>query len=137
MASYFASVFSDLGRQTSPWSRIPREEVVGLIAEYRYLAESLASQYGCLHRNFQGDGHLFVFESADAALQFSLKLIERWDSGKFRTTGQGPPPDLPIHLGCHFGDATRLDGGDAWVGRSIDLSRRIAEAAGPRALLVT
>ena len=68
MASYYASVFTDLGRQRSPWGRIPRDEVAGLIAEYRYLAESLASQYGCLHRNFQGDGHLFIFESADAAM---------------------------------------------------------------------
>ena len=137
MASFFASVFADLGRQTSPWGRIPRDEVVGLIAEYRYLAESLASQHGCLHRNFQGDGHLFIFESADAALQFSLRLIERWDSGRYRSTGQEQPPELPLHLGCHFGDATRLDGGDAWVGRSIDLARRIAEAAEPGSLLVT
>ena len=137
MASYYASVFTDLGRQTSPWGRIPREEVVGLIAEYRYLAESLASQYGCLHRNFQGDGHLFIFETADAALQFSMKLIEQWDSGNFRSTGQARSPDLPLHLGCHFGDATRLDGGDAWIGRSIDLVRRIAGEAGPAAVLVT
>ncbi|NQW23363.1 MAG: tetratricopeptide repeat protein [SAR202 cluster bacterium] len=137
MASYFASVFSDLGRQTSPWGRIPRDVVVSLIAEYRYLAESLASQHGCLHRNFQGDGHLFIFESADAAMQFSLKLIERWDSEKPRTTGQGQPPDLPLHLGCHFGDATRMDGGDAWIGRSIDLARHIAGAADAGTFLVT
>ena len=137
MASYFASVFSDLGRQKSPWGRIPRDEVVALIAEYRYLAESLASQHGCLHRNFQGDGHLFIFESADGALQFSLKLIERWDSGKPRSTGQGQRPGLPLHLGCHFGDATRLDGGDAWIGRSIDLARQIAGAAEAGSLLVT
>ena len=137
MASFFASVFTDLGRQTSPWGRIPRDQVVGLIAEYRYLAESLVSQHGCLHRNFQGDGHLFIFESADAALQFSLKLIERWDSGRSQPAGQGQTPDLPVHLGCHFGDATRLEGGDAWIGRSIDLARRIAEAAEPGALLVT
>ena len=59
MASYFASVFSDLGRQKSRWGRMPRDEVIGLIAEYRYLADSLAPQYGCLHRNFQnGLGNL-------------------------------------------------------------------------------
>ena len=137
MASLFASVFTDLGRQASPWARMPRDEVVGLIAEYRYLAESLASQHGCLHRNFQGNGHLFIFESADAALQFSLKLIERWDSGRSRPTGQVQALGLPLHLGCHFGDATRLEGGDAWTGRSIDLARRIAEAAEAGALLVT
>jgi len=137
MASYFASVFSDLGRQSSLWGRMPRDEVVALIAEYRYLAESLASQHGCLYRNFQGDGHLFIFESADAAMQFSLKLIERWDPGRTRATGDEPESGLPLHLGCHFGDATRLDGGDAWIGRSIDLARRIAGAAEAGSLLAT
>ncbi len=137
MASYFASVFSDLGRQKSPWGRIPRDEVVGLIAEYRYLAESLASQHGCLHGNFQGDGHLFIFESADAAMQFSLKLLERWEYGKSQAAEPGQTPQLPLHIGCHFGDATQLEGGDAWIGRSIDLAQRIAGAADAGSLLVT
>ncbi|MDA0263483.1 MAG: tetratricopeptide repeat protein [Chloroflexi bacterium] len=137
MASYFASVFSDLGRQTSLWGRIPRDEVVAVIAEYRYLAESLASQHGCLYWNFQGDGHLFIFESADGAMQFSLKLIERWNSGLSKFGSQEQLPRLPLRLGCHFGDATRLDGGDAWIGRSIDLARRIAGAADSGSLLVT
>jgi len=69
-----------------------RDEVVGLIAEYRYLAESLASQHGCLHRNFQGNGHLFIFESADAALQFSLKLIERGTLAGPGRPGRHRPP---------------------------------------------
>ncbi|MEE8465382.1 MAG: tetratricopeptide repeat protein [Dehalococcoidia bacterium] len=137
MASYFASVFSDLGRQKSPWGRIPRDEVVGLIAEYRYLAESLASQHGCLHRNFQGDGHLFIFESADAAMQFSLKLLERWEPGKPQSAESERPLELPLHIGCHFGDATQLEGGDAWIGRSIDLVQRIAGAADAGSLFVT
>ena len=137
MASYLASVFSDLGRRESPWGRIPRDEVAGLIAEYRYLAESLASQHGCLHRNFQGDGHLFMFESADAAMQFSLRLLERWAPGRSMPGEPGNPPHLPLHIGCHFGDATQLEGGDAWIGRSIDLAKRIAGVAEAGTLLVT
>ena len=137
MASYLASVFSDLGRQRSPWGRIPREKVVGLIAEYRYLAESLASQHGCLHRKFQGDGHLFIFETADAAMQFSLKLLERWKPGKPPSAEPDRPAELPLRIGCHFGDATQLDGGDAWIGRSIDLAQRIAGASEAGCLLVT
>ena len=137
MASYFASVFSDLGRQRSPWGRIPRDAYGEFQERVMRLADALATRQRCRHRNFQGDGPLVVYESADAAMQFRLKLIEQWDSGKSRSSGKGRPHDLPLHLGCHFGDVMRLDGGDAWIGRSIDLARRIAGAADAGSLLVT
>ncbi|PKB71215.1 MAG: hypothetical protein BZY87_06675 [SAR202 cluster bacterium Io17-Chloro-G6] len=78
-----------------------------------------------------------MFESADAAMQFSLKLLERWEPGKSRHVEPGQPPQLPLHIGAHFGDATELQGSDAWIGRSIDLAQRIAGAAEAGSLLVT
>jgi len=38
--------------------------MITFITEYRYLAQSIASQYGRRHENFAGDRHLFLFESA-------------------------------------------------------------------------
>ncbi|HYU19389.1 MAG TPA: tetratricopeptide repeat protein [Chloroflexota bacterium] len=137
MGRYFAAVFSDLERHSLVWGRTPRDKMVAIIAEYRYLAESLAGQYGSLHRNFTGDGHLFLFSSPDAAVQLSLKLIERWkDSHQSIPALQGLP-HLPLRLGCHFGECTDLDGGEAWVGRSINLAKRVEEAADPDTLYVT
>ena len=45
MASYFAAIFTDLERHSEVWTRIPRDRMVAIIAEYRYLAESMAAQY--------------------------------------------------------------------------------------------
>jgi len=73
-----AAIFSDLEGHSLVWTRTPREKMVAAIGEYRYLSELIASQYGALHRNFTGDGHLFLFRTADAAVQFGLKLIDAW-----------------------------------------------------------
>ena len=80
MPHYLAAIFSDLEVHSEVWNRTPREKMVAIISEYRYLAESMASQYGSLHRNFMGDGHMFLFETADAAVQFGLKLSDTGES---------------------------------------------------------
>lgn len=136
MGTYLAVVFSDLERHSQVWRRAPRDKMVAAISEYRYLAESLASQYGALHRNFTGDGHLFLFESIDAAVQFGLKLIEAWSAvGTTLPSLQGLP-SMPLRLGCHFGECTALEG-EAWIGRGINLGKRVESAAEANALFAT
>ena len=72
---YLAVVFSDLERHSLAWTRVPRDRMVAMIAEYRYLAESLAGQYGSVYFEWAGDGHMVLFESVDTAVQFGLELI--------------------------------------------------------------
>src|SRR5918996_705223 len=135
MGRYLAVVFCDLERHSVQWTRTPRDRMVAAIAEYRHLAESSAGQYGCLHHNFTGDGHLFLFESPDAAVQFAFRLIQAWDGGKAVATGQ-QTPELPLRVGCHFGECTELDA-QSWVGRAISLAKRVEGAAEPGCLHVT
>ena len=78
MGPYLALVSSTLDRDPLVWSRIPRDKMAAIIAEYKYLAESTAGQYGSIHWDFASDSHVFLFENADAAVQFSFKLIESW-----------------------------------------------------------
>ena len=111
--------------------------MVAAIAEYRYLAELLAGQYGCLYREWAGDGHMFVFESPDAAVRFGLRLIESWKIGSAELPALSDIPTLPLRLGCHFGECTRLDGDEAWVGRANSVSKRVESEAEPNTLYVT
>lgn len=133
VGNYFATVFSDLEQSTATWGKSPRERVVAIIGEYRYLAETLASQYGSLHREFTGDGHRFLFENAEAAIRFGLRLIEAWR----RLAATSGLPHVPLRLGCHFGECTPLEGGQAWVGRAVSIARRVEEAAEADCLYVT
>jgi len=137
LGKYLAIVFSDLERHSQAWGRIPRNRMVAIIAEYRYLAESLASQYGCLYREWAGDGHMFLFKSADAAVQFGLRLLEAWKDTSQSRPAAGRYPHMPLRLGCHFGECAQLDGGQGWIGRGNSVAKRVESEAQPDSLFVT
>lgn len=134
---HLAVLFTDLERHTDAWLRVPRDRMVGAIAEYRYVAESLAGQYGCIHREWAGDGHMFLFENPDAAAQFGLKLIESWRDAREHLPSLREVPELPLRLGAHFGECTRLEGEEAWVGRGNAVAKRVESVAEPNTLYVT
>ena len=75
--------------------------MVAIIAEYRYLAQSIAGQYGRRHENFAGDGHMFSFESADVAVHFGLKLVAFWKQRRRALLAQHSGLELPLRVGCH------------------------------------
>ena len=135
--SYFAVVFTDLVRHSLAWNRVPRDAMITMIAEYRYLAQSIASQYGRRHENFTGDGHLFLFESADVAAHFGLKLLAYWKQRRRSLCAVHKAPDMPIRIGCHFGECSQLADADAWIGRAINVAKRVEGAAEADYLFVT
>lgn len=127
MSRDLAALFSDLESHSLQWSRTSNERMVPVLTEYRNLAESMASQYGCLHRNFTGDGHLFLFEHPDAAVQFGLRLIQAWRRGASVIVADDMAA-MPMRLGAHYGECEQLEK-EAWIGRGINLAKRV-EAAG-------
>lgn len=137
MDRYFAAVFTDLESNSIVWSRTPRDQMVGIIAEYRYLAESLASQFASAYRKFTGDGHLFLFEGADAAARFGLELISAWQATEAGTLARSELPHIPLRVGCHFGECMPLQDGEDWVGRGINLAKRVEDVAASDSLYVT
>ena len=137
MSNYFAAVFCDLERHSAAWARVPRSAMVGIIAEYRYLAQSIAGQYGRRHENFAGDGHLFLFETADVAVHFGLKLIAFWKQRRRSLLASHSALELPLRVGCHFGECTPMADGDAWIGRAINLAKQVEDSAASDSLFVT
>src|SRR2546430_1147230 len=111
--------------------------MVGLVAEYRYLAESLAGSYGCVYRERSGDGHMFLFENVDAAVQFGLKLVEGWSIAGRELPTLAAFPHVALRVGCHFGECTQLDGGDGWIGRGNAIAKRVESEAEPDSVYVT
>jgi Flp pilus assembly protein TadD len=137
MSNYFAVVFTDLVRHSLAWRRVPRTAMTTIIAEYRYLAQSIASQYGKRHENFTGDGHLFLFDSADVAAHFGLKLIAYWKQRRRSLVAIHNAQDLPIRVGCHFGECSQIADADVWLGRAITLAKRVEATAEPDSFFVT
>ena len=137
MGRYLTILFSDLERHSREWARVPRERMVGIIAEYRYLAESLAGQYGCLYREWAGDGHMILFERADTATQFGLRLIESWTIGRKELPALRDSAPMSLRVGCHFGECTPLGEGEGWIGRANAVAKRVEGEAPPDALYAT
>ena len=130
MGPYFAVISSRLDRSPLEAARLPRDRIAVLLGEYKYLAESMAGQYGSLHSAFASEGHMFLFESPDAALQYALRLIEAWRRHNQTSPALSETPHMPIRVGCCFGERIQLQTGEGWVGRGVDLARPVAEAAG-------
>jgi tetratricopeptide (TPR) repeat protein len=131
---YLAAVFTDLEQHSAVWGQASREHVVAAIAEYRYLAESLASEFGAVHRHFTGDGHLVLFDSADAAVRFGLNVIRAWTSTSAR---HASVPHMALRVGCHFGECMAIENGRDWVGRAIVLAKRVEGVAASDRLFIT
>jgi tetratricopeptide (TPR) repeat protein len=134
---HLAVVFADLQSHSESWTNVPRDRMVATIGEYRYLAESLASQFGCLYREWAGDGHMFLFAQPDAAAQFGLRLGEGWRETNARLAESREAPLLPLRVGCHFGECMRMDGGEGWIGRANVVAKRVESCAEPGAFYVT
>jgi Tfp pilus assembly protein PilF/class 3 adenylate cyclase len=137
MRRHLTVLFSDIQRHTDAWLRVPRERMVAAVGEYRYVADSLGRQYGCLYREWAGDGHMFLFESPDTAVQFALRLIQTWEIAAREHPSLRELPDLPLRAGCHFGECTRLEGEEAWVGHTNAIAKRVESLAEPNTLYVT
>ena len=129
---FCAVVFSDLERHSTAWTALPGEEAVVLIDTYRQTAETLSGRFGARHQNFTGDGHLFLFDSTDVAVQFGLSLIDAWD----RLNGCDAN-SLRLRIGCHFGECAPLQDESAWIGRAIGLAKRVESIAAAGTLFVT
>lgn len=137
MSSYYAIVFCTLRLDERLWSEVPSNQVASVVSEYKYLAELFAERYGSVHRSFSADGYLFLFEYADAAVQFALRLANSWSGSPEGFPDAKGPPVVPLGIGCHFGECHQLHGDDAWIGRGIGLAKRAAESSEKTALLVT
>ena len=133
MGRYLAVVFSDLERHSVAWTRVPRERMVAIIADYRETAERLSAHFGARYTEWAGDGHMFLFENVDSAARFCLKLLEAWSARE----GAGGDPRLPLRIGCHFGECSPLEKGSGWIGRGNAIAKRVESAAEPDAVFAT
>lgn len=109
--------------------RIPRARLLNVLAEFRYLAESLAGQHGVLGRSLSGEEYVYLFQNADAASQFALLLLERWEAAE-----QASPA---ASAAVHFGECLQVSDDGGWVGKGMAVARRLRELAPPGAVIAT
>ena len=131
MTSQLAAACSVLELETTGVARLTERKRAEAIAEYRTLSDQFAGQHGCLHRSFTGDGDVFLFQTADAAVRFALLLIDRAPD-----LGGGQAQTGAIRFGVHHGTCLRIEADGEWIGEAITVARRLAEVAPAGGVLV-
>jgi DNA-binding SARP family transcriptional activator/tetratricopeptide (TPR) repeat protein len=101
------------------------------MGEFRYMAERLAPRFGAIDREPIGKGYLFLFSSAEIAVQFALKLVEDWSS---QAGAQG---GYELQIACHFGECAPITTGSGWLGRGVRTARLLAEQSSPGGITIT
>jgi len=117
----YAGMTERLGDQAS--RRILREH-------HRIVREALARQGG-REISVQGDGFMIAFGGVARALRCAIDIQRAL---RAYVPGDGGAP-IAVHIGIHTGDA--VDEGDDYLGHTVIVASRLADAAGPGEILVS
>jgi len=117
----YAGMTERLGDQAS--RRVLREH-------HRIVREAL-TRHGGREISVQGDGFMIAFGGAARALRCAIDIQRAFES--FVPADIAEP--IAVHIGIHTGDAVAE--GDDYLGHTVIVASRLADAAGPGEILVS
>ena len=97
---------------------------------HRIVREALA-RHGGREISVQGDGFMVAFGGVARALRCAVDIQRAFDAHV--PAGDGEP--IAVHIGIHTGDA--MDEGDDYLGHTVIVASRLADAARPGEILVS
>lgn len=135
-ARQLAAVFCIFEAAPELWVKDQYNRLAILLAESKYLAQTVAEQYGTLFQDSTGTDQVFLFEDADAAVQFAVKVLGRFKN-ILGITDSGEAANVSLGMGCHVGQCLRLEARREWCGKGISVAQSLARLARPHTLWVT
>jgi class 3 adenylate cyclase len=97
---------------------------------HRIVREALA-RHGGREISVQGDGFMVAFGGVARALRCAVDIQRAFHA--YVPAGDGEP--IAVHIGIHTGDA--MDEGDDYLGHTVIVASRLADAAEPGEILVS
>jgi class 3 adenylate cyclase len=120
-----AIAFLDLSGFTRLTEERGDEVAAELAATLADLVQDASRPHGGRPVKLLGDGVMFHFPDASAAVECALELVER-------APDEGLPP---AHVGVSVGPVVFRDGD--YFGRTVNIAARVADRAGPHEVFVT
>ena len=111
--------------------RLGDEASRGILREHHRIVREAVVRHGGREVNVQGDGFMVAFGGVARALRCAVD-IQRGVSGHEPPRGTEP---IAVHIGVHTGDA--LEEGDDYLGHTVIVASRLADAAGAGEILVS
>ena len=124
-------LFCDMVDYAGMTERLGDQVSRDLLRDHHRIVREALSRYGGREMKVQGDGFMLAFGGAARALRCAMDIQRA-------VAGYIPPAAgerIAVHIGIHTGDA--VDEGDDYLGLTVIVASRLADAAGPGEILVS
>jgi class 3 adenylate cyclase len=124
-------LFADMVGFSGLTERMGDRDLQQLLADYHRIVRAALADHGGREVKVQGDGFMIAFAGVGRALRCATAVFEALAR---RRDGDGGPP-IDAHMGLHTGEA--IEEGEDYVGHTVVVASRLADAAGPGEVLVS
>jgi class 3 adenylate cyclase len=123
-------LFSDMVDYAGTTERIGDQASLRRLHEHHRIVRDALQRYGGREVKVQGDGFMIAFSGAARAMRCAME-IQRAFRDYIPPAGEDP---IAVHIGINTGDAV-LEGDD-YIGHTVIVASRLADAAAPGEILV-
>ncbi len=124
-------LFCDMVDYAGMTERLGDQASRGVLRQHHRIVRDAIARYGGREISVQGDGFMVAFGGVARALRCAID-IQRAFLAYVPTDGGEP---IAVHVGIHTGDA--VDEGDDYLGHTVIVASRLADAAGAGEILVS
>jgi class 3 adenylate cyclase len=123
-------LFCDVSHSTDLTARLGDRRAYRVIHRWHDTVIALARRYGGRELELRGDGALLAFAAPDAGVACAVGIQHA-----IRLAFSAADEQIEVHIGLHCGPALPVPHG--YFGRTVIVSSRIADHAGPGEILVS
>jgi class 3 adenylate cyclase len=124
-------LFCDMVDYAGMTERLGDQASRRLLHEHHRIVRDALVRHGGREISVQGDGFMTAFGGAARAMRCAVDIQRAFHD--YLPPGGGDP--IEVHIGIHTGDA--LDEGDDFLGHTVIVASRLADAAAPGEILVS
>ena len=124
-------LFSDMVDYAGSTERLGDQASLRRLHEHHRIVRQALSRHGGREVKVQGDGFMIAFNGAARAMRCAID-IQRAFRDHEPPAGEDP---IAVHIGINTGDA--VVEGDDYIGHTVIVASRLADAAGPGEVLVS
>jgi class 3 adenylate cyclase len=124
-------LFCDMVDYAGMTERLGDQASRAVLREHHRIVRDAIARHGGREISVQGDGFMVAFSGVARALRCAIGIQRAFGA---QVPAEGGEP-IAVHIGIHTGDA--LDEGDDYLGHTVIVASRLADAAGACEILVS
>ena len=124
-------LFCDMVDYSGMTERLGDQASRALLREHHRIVRDAVARHGGREVSVQGDGFMVAFGGAARALRCAIDIQRAFFAHVPAEDGE----PMAVHIGVHTGDA--VEEGDDYLGHTVIVASRLADAAGPGEILVS